>query len=1830
MSKRINNFDIDISDSDVDEEIDTKINQYYETVKKPKKKGKSAKEVLEQNWMWFEDDCEDDALKLKIKELEASCTSSVAEEKIKELELKNQNLEALLSKTSEQLQNIQAKGTDIIDKVIYEPVAKFFEDITSLIETYPLGHKEEFKKVYSVLEDSIKNNLASIIKNKTDGGSNDNSIKDINDVVKEFTKEIDTTLQILDKQGEQTTNLELINQELKNTLNQNETEITLLKQEISTMQNKINDKETQIDNLSSKIDEIKKENTEKLEKCETENASLVSQINETKNDVEKCKTENSSLLNQIIEIKKENTEKLEKCETENSSLVSKIEETKNDVEKYKTENSSLVNKIEETKNDVEKYKTENSSLLNQIIEIKKENTEKLEKCETENSSLVSKIEETKNDVEKYKTENSSLLNQIIEIKKENTEKLEKCETENSSLVSKIEETKNDVEKYKTENSSLVNKIEETKNDVEKYKTENSSLLNQIIEIKKENTEKLEKCETENASLVSKIEETKNDLEKCKTENVEISNNLEKYKKENTEIVEKYNAENTSLLSKIDETEKENASLVNKIDETKKENAEILEKFKTENAKLLNETKNENMKLSSVNTELLTKINVINNEKIELSSNLDVLKNNNIGNTELALKCDAIKKELEQKQTELDKQINEKQNTINDLSKQLNQTKQEVMGISNDLNKKYQDELNKNTELTTKLAQKEKEVEKIQTELEQKDKQEPNNIQISDERDIIDKELLSTNNPELLAQFILKSEIINARDGFKLKEQINPEYSIYNKIKDEEQLSSKILTGYVYDIKQIFDNIKNNFFRMFLCLFSFPTDFKKFIRSECLFPRCQQIKINHSDEDPELELEINKFILIFFIDLTKYPLLVDKIYNENDTYVKSQIKRDTDFVHQYNSNLEKVMMKFTFFKDIVNFIKQTQNMNRVLLNDKYTAEIFKLLQNVQDTIMSLENIMKLYKPSEGELKIIVQKIIQDRKKCFSCLFYRYNNDGDKDININPRYNLKIIPNEIIVDASKSKGLPAIRNKYLTVTYSDSDKRIGIVEKDDDGANQKSQIPVAVDKPKPTKKSEYYDPKLAIEQLKEDNTKDIDVITFGPIDMIFDDLNQKKKEKAESMARLQFMEKFLDGKENLCFILSGASGAGKTTTGIGNNTEDGILIELCKLPRFIETYDKMELTMVNIYFSSGAKYDTSNNFDTENYQIRNIGLPDLTTNEDELHPIFLYDKVRGWFYENGKKRLSDGISEAFTKREIEPTPNNKESSRSHVIVSINARRRSDGDIQQMVFWDLAGDEGMFEYDKWDIMKKLINSYITSDKYKDNPNSIILDKHFCEYEPKNIELETKYNELVTEMNAQIDKYIKYKTINNISVNDGRKRNLSDGGYCKPLKVVQSKLQKDDQDKAKIFTSNFASIVDYNEYVELMRKKIIDQQGKVLLLKNAVIIFNFMNKLKANGHFDDDTKFLEVMKKYPNFFAKIDKITQLQTGTTIPNTQIDSRLIKNTTAETTKMAFLLSNNEFSNYLGFGLVACAYSLMGNDRFAYPVSTNKDGHNSYVRHRVQINNVLKKPEILKFETDFKKEVKTYFDMLYEYHFVITIHFNLLVRDVERKGINYSLLQMRKCVKNLILNSISTETGVLPLYFDKETYETCSNLFIEDDDIYDRFYPNVDNSSCENDKITSIMQNDMNIDLSKLTFVMFTVINLTNDIKTNNPPNPPYTNISSLLYTNEIKGFPDFKSLNKEIENVMTRLGKHRFYQENSVFQQLKKRYNPDKFEFDELQKFAKELINLVRIYNPLTLMGSLETMDMLPTISTFGKIDCIDNKELEKERGIMFPKFNIE
>ena len=135
----------------------------------------------------------------------------------------------------------------------------------------------------------------------------------------------------------------------------------------------------------------------------------------------------------------------------------------------------------------------------------------------------------------------------------------------------------------------------------------------------------------------------------------------------------------------------------------------------------------------------------------------------------------------------------------------------------------------------------------------------------------------------------------------------------------------------------------------------------------------------------------------------------------------------------------------------------------------------------------------------------------------------------------------------------------------------------------------------------------------------------------------------------------------------------------------------------------------------------------------------------------------------------------------------------------------------------------------------------------------------------------------------------------------------------------------------------------------------------------------------------------------------------------------------------------------------------------------------------------------------------------------------------------------------------------------------------------------------------------------------MNFGVFTVINTTNNQRTNNPPNPPYLNINRLKYYTLV----NFNSeiLKAEILDLaLNKMKTYAYYTNNNknydkYIKKLEMDNNLDSKSDDIVKGMGVALIELIETANPSTLIGSLESTLIIQNI-TFDELTCTrDEKE---------------
>lgn len=177
--------------------------------------------------------------------------------------------------------------------------------------------------------------------------------------------------------------------------------------------------------------------------------------------------------------------------------------------------------------------------------------------------------------------------------------------------------------------------------------------------------------------------------------------------------------------------------------------------------------------------------------------------------------------------------------------------------------------------------------------------------------------------------------------------------------------------------------------------------------------------------------------------------------------------------------------------------------------------------------------------------------------------------------------------------------------------------------------------------------------------------------------------------------------------------------------------------------------------------------------------------------------------------------------------------------------------------------------------------------------------------------------------------------------------------------------------------------------------------------------------------------------------------------------------------------------------------------------------------------------------IIQYDEKYKKSLKDLEEILCEKHRFQALLFNCPLRVNEGMMINHSLKELTEDVKGLLRNSVLIKTkdkDYLPIFYDKDISSSYRDLYVEDD-AFSVF--NSEKSKYEaKGYVMNIIKNDLlkkknedgeDIpgDLDSLNFVIVNIINTTDSqgkevegvLKStkNNPPTPPYINITNLIY-----------------------------------------------------------------------------------------------------------------
>ena len=1020
-----------------------------------------------------------------------------------------------------------------------------------------------------------------------------------------------------------------------------------------------------------------------------------------------------------------------------------------------------------------------------------------------------------------------------------------------------------------------------------------------------------------------------------------------------------------------------------------------------------------------------------------------------------------------------------------------------------------------------------------------------------------------------------------------------------------------LKSLIYCMSNLFKLIRilnQDFFMRLLTILSEKEDFDEMF---------ELINADFEDKDKRKQFLIDSLFIKF--NETTYANTIKIIYEGKDTQLTQKMNRDSIIYCTYYPGNYKIMLMNQFLYDFIQLNNETA-LKKLLVNTKRGNGVVDILTDLIDNVLKLKELYDNYKDKIDTINDFYKKIVDKHSRIFSYVKYRQDT-----ATVNPRYS-------VYYD----------ENNYLYLRYCNIDGRIGFTDDNDDTS---------------------YDYDSAVEFINLNVSKN-EYYTFGPFHGIYS--NEDKYNTNDKIAQefsVKILQKLIDEKQNVCILPIGQSGSGKTSSVIYFSVYDpkkktmtkmdGVMVEVCNLDRFTDHFDKIEMKMKNIYLQHGPN----------DYKVVELGITYKNEGEDKKNnePKFIFKDGHWVFEEDNSIWMSESINNAFENREVEPTPNNENSSRSHVIVCLKLFvRNNSSEFVNFIVCDLAGAENKFQIDSLREIKKFDERYKISNKYKEGKGLIKFDNYYRTDNENSAKYSSydeykKYNDSKTNLQKQYKKYI--DLIKTTSKNDGAFVDFDDDS------VLSDKfLKKNELEKCNNSLNNFKSD-DYkqntNEYIQTLEKQIDKLYKETEFSKKESELYDIMNEYRDSLRIYDikgfkskvqgDAKAIEgpdtninIIKKFIDFFDiglnfnKIDTISL-----SIPNKIFigskSEREYSLEGGETTSFKYYVENNRLINYFDFVIYLKSKKLL-DAPVTFSNYENFNATNTIETYKIFLgceksisSNIT---ETLKDNYNSKK--KEYLSTICQLGRLLKIYYNGMLRVNEGVMINKSLKELKDDVKLLVLKSfINPETNTLPFIFDKEVFPYCRNLY-SDENIYEKFYNTPDKDNTKSGQIIKVIK-DFGVDVSKLNFAVFTVINLSDYFReknkvTNNPPNPPYININNLIYlTNVQKIFPNGDKLKSEINDTINKLNNYDFYKNQDSFTKFKEKYEISKSEASSntIIDFTNSLINLIQPNNSATLIGTVADSVSIQTITLADQIPCAENNQLFEERQNFPSEFNL-
>ena len=881
-----------------------------------------------------------------------------------------------------------------------------------------------------------------------------------------------------------------------------------------------------------------------------------------------------------------------------------------------------------------------------------------------------------------------------------------------------------------------------------------------------------------------------------------------------------------------------------------------------------------------------------------------------------------------------------------------------------------------------------------------------------------------------------------------------------------------------------------------------------------------------------KINIIEIINNLFIKIDDYPNITNIFNDKTNVLFNKQLDRDTSIYNIYNPTDNKYIFSYTILNNIYkDIIREPQNMDRYIGNIPILSEFILLYKTLLIKIKEIKQYYDIILKKNPSFKEAITKIINSKKKIYT--FVKIRQDDDV---ANPIFNVKISTEKFI-------NIKYINNEEFASTGT------GTVSNN----------------------IEYY--------------------MLGPYDDIFLK-NYNNKNIIETDKIKYLINKLIVEKEDMIMITYGQSGSGKTSTFIylekkGNKSaENGIIMLFFENKVFVQHIKRISIFIyeIYVYHNTDISPDPDNIYFKKNILFEKINFIYSNSNWIILDTDNIISSLNTNLKLSDDKHIKDTtpISEfiniVFDNNKItEPTKNNHNSSRSHIIIKCELYDNIDTTSTSttpkpinFVICDFAGIEDKFECNKIEEIKNFYEKYSTSNKYKDNVKKIKYDEYPC-IDDFPSPLKSKKEECMKSFN--ISDSICLPNYNMTYINEylGLDKKTLKGGMPPktqpsppkgniPAKItgprpkpkpaastasatapaaaapVASATTVALAPVASVAQPDFITIKNTDNYIKFLEYKISYEPliTEILTFNPSLIESAFeyiiLQKVKHSNNISD------FIKIYNEIFDNIilDKY-QKKISDTYNITDFNNIFINK------ENKYFICNFEAKSKF-FEVNSTRFEITKElTKIIDSKSTDKEKSNNLYenikKHLISdTGNLIETPkyfekEVVKLYKDYEIDnIKNKNGYLCELNIIKKIKYNCNLRVNEGYVINFFLKQIMSDINDLnkSLSKITLDTKltqptqpkvdepkmVYPIFYEKDKFPYCRSNYLNND-YFDASF----NKNKKKGYFFGLLE-DIGINIKSTNIIIFTLINLSKSV--NKPPNPPYINLINISnYNKEI-------------------------------------------------------------------------------------------------------------